>query len=124
MTPTEIRAIIQMAAQACTTGNAAAFASLFAKDGEILLPGQVLAGRAAVEQATMAYLATLTAIEIEIASIVVEGDRAAVEWVWRATKATGERQQSENAILLEFRRGLIVRWREYAGQSTAVAVPR
>lgn len=125
MTPTEIRAIVRMATQACMAGDAAAFASLFASEGELILPGQILRGRDAILQATANYLATLSVIEVEIAETIVEGDRAAVAWTWRATqRATGDRQQSSNAILLEFRRGLIARWHEYAGASSVVSPSR
>ncbi|NJK99310.1 MAG: nuclear transport factor 2 family protein [Spirulinaceae cyanobacterium RM2_2_10] len=124
MTPTETRAVIRMAVQACMAADAAAFASLFATDGQLVLPGQTLTGRAAIQATTTAYLATLTAIEIELVQMIVEGDHAAIAWIWQATQtATGDRQQSENAILLAFRRGFITSWREYSAVTVTVSPP-
>ncbi len=121
MQATEIRAIVQMAVQSCAVGDAAAFAALFASDGQLVLPGAVLTGRDAIQPATATYFATLTAIEIAVANVIVEGDRAAVEWRWQATeRATGQRVQAENAIALDFRGGWIVRWREYLASKTVL----
>ena len=113
MTPTEIRSLIQKAADACMTGNSSAFASLFTSDAEIILPGHRLVGKANIEKVTADYLASLEDIRINIQRIAVEGDRSVVEWCWEdKNKATGEGKRAENTIIVEFESGAITRWQE------------
>jgi uncharacterized protein (TIGR02246 family) len=114
MRPETIRAIIQQAAHACMTKNAQAFAALFAVNSEIILPGHHLIGKAAIQKITADYLCTLIDIKINIKRILVEGDQALVEWSWEdCNKHTGQKHFRENAIVLDFKYGLIFRWREY-----------
>ena len=140
MNPEEIRAIIRRAADACTARDAEGFAALFAETGEIILSGETrsaslqeqqekqensasgsmrenrLAGKAAIQKATVNYLAVLAEVKIEIRRILVEGEQAAVEWRWcDLNLATGRDRCADNAILIEFNSGLIARWREYKG---------
>ncbi|NER32690.1 MAG: nuclear transport factor 2 family protein [Oscillatoria sp. SIO1A7] len=138
MNPEEIRAIIRRAADACSARDAESFAGLFAETGEIILSGETrplqekqekqensasgtmrenrLAGKAAIQKATVNYLAVLAEVKIEIRRIVVEGEQAAVEWRWcDRSLATGRDRCADNAIFIEFNSGLIARWREYKG---------
>lgn len=137
MNPEEIRAIIRRAADACTARDGEGFAGLFAETGEIILSGQTrqgslqekqensasgtmqenrLAGKAAIQKATVNYLAVLAEVKIEILRILVEGEQAAVEWRWcDRNLATGRDRCADNVILIEFNSGLIARWREYKG---------
>jgi uncharacterized protein (TIGR02246 family) len=112
MTPLEIRSIIKLATDACMTQNAQTFASLFRNDAEMILPGHRLTGKAQIQEATTAYLSRYDDIKIEIQRILVEGDRAVVEWTWESLKQ-GNRDYAENAIIIDFKAGLIQRWREY-----------
>ena len=114
MRPEIIRAIVQQAAHACMTKNAQAFAALFAVNAEILLPGHHLIGKAAIQKITADYLCTLVDINIKIHRIIVEENQALVEWCWEDRKQmTGEKKSRNNAIVLDFKSGLIYRWREY-----------
>lgn len=114
MRPETIRAIIQQAAHACMTKNAQAFAALFAVNSEIILPDHHLIGKAAIQKITADYLRTLVDIKININRILVEGDQALVEWCWEdRNQITGEKKCRHNAIVLDFKSGLISRWREY-----------
>lgn len=114
MRPETIRAIVQQAAHACMNKNAEAFAALFAVNGEIILPGHHLIGKAAIQKITADYLCTFIDIKINIKKIIVEGDQALVEWSWEDTdKNTGKKKYRENAIILEFKSGLISHWKEY-----------
>jgi len=114
MRPETIRAIVQQAAHACMTKNAQAFADLFAVNGEIILPDHHLIGKAAIQKITADYLYTLIDIKININRVMVEGDQAFVEWCWQDRhRNTGQQKCRENAIVLEFKSGLIARWREY-----------
>ncbi|MFQ4141156.1 SgcJ/EcaC family oxidoreductase [Chlorogloeopsis sp. ULAP02] len=110
----EIHSIIQQAAQAWMTGNADAFAELFAPDGKFIVPGNSYVGRTAIQQVTAEFAATHSGVKIEIKQILIDGDRAAVEWTWEDTNnETGKQQKAEDAILVDFKEGLITRWREY-----------
>ena len=116
MNPEEIREIVQRAGAACIAKDAEGFAALFAETGEIILSGYSLAGKAAIQKATADYLAVLAEVEVEILRILVEGEQAAVEWRWRDRNlATGRQHCADNAIIIDFKSGLITRWREYKG---------
>lgn len=125
MSPQEIREIVQRAADACAAKDAEGFAALFAETGEIILSGETrpasgqknrLTGKAAIQKATADYLAVLAEVKVEILRILVEGERAAVEWRWRdRNMATGRQHSADNAIVIDFKSGLITRWREYKG---------
>jgi ketosteroid isomerase-like protein len=42
------------------------------------------------------------------------GDQAVVEWQWRDTEdTTGVRHRADDAMVIDFKDGSIVRWREY-----------
>ncbi|MEC4805910.1 MAG: nuclear transport factor 2 family protein [Jaaginema sp. PMC 1079.18] len=112
MTPLEIRSIIKLATDACMNQNSQTFASLFRNDAEMILPGYRLLGKAQIQAATSTYLQSCDEIKIEIQRILVEGDRAVVEWIWQACK-NGKSDYAENAIIIDFKAGLIRRWREY-----------
>lgn len=116
MTPREIRRVIKIAADACTTGDAETFASLFTTEGKILIAGRQIVGKAAIEKATADYLATRQEIQITLDNILVEDNQAVVEWTWEDTKIeTGQRSRTNNAIVVQFKAGLICQWREYYG---------
>ena len=53
-------------------------------------------------------------MKVETRRILVEGEQAAVEWRWRDRMAgTGRQHSADNAIVIDFKSGLINRWREY-----------
>jgi len=113
MTSEQCRSIIQQAAEAWITGNADSFASLFLPDGEFIVPNNRWVGTEKIRQVA-ADFATDYEVKIEIRRIIVEDERAVVEWYWSDTeKATGKCNQAEDAIVVDFRVGKISRWREY-----------
>jgi uncharacterized protein (TIGR02246 family) len=118
-----IRTTIRQAKQAWIDGDAAAFAALFTTNGELIVPGQRWQGRSAIEAVTASFVEQFT-VAIEIQTILVEGDRAAVAWAWQETPkaATQTREtasrRTEDAILVEFEAGQIRRWREYIDAET------
>lgn len=112
MSPLEIRSIIKLATDSCMNQNAKTFASLFRNDAEMILPGHRLTGKANIQEATTTYLQSYDEIKINIQRILVEGDRAVVEWIWQSYKK-GKSDYAENAIIIDFKAGLIQRWREY-----------
>lgn len=113
MTSEQCRSIIQQAAEAWITGNADSFASLFLPDGEFIVPNNRWVGTEKIRQVA-ADFATDYEVKIEIRRIIVEDERAVVEWYWSDTqKATGKCNQADDAIVVDFRAGKISRWREY-----------
>ena len=121
----EIRSIIEQSAQAWTTGNADSFAALFAPDGEFVVPGKVHRGREAIRDVTASFAARYSNVNIEIRRIIVDGDQAVVEWYWEDTKnETGARSRADDAIVVDFIDGQIVRWREYIDTKSRANIDR
>jgi uncharacterized protein (TIGR02246 family) len=114
MNPEAIRSIIQQAALAWSTGNADLFASLFTPDGEFVVPGKIHRGRDAIRQVTQSFADRYSDVKIEIRRIIIDGDQCVIEWYWEDTKTeTGARNRAYDAIVVDFKDGLITRWREY-----------
>lgn len=114
MTSEQIRSIIQQASEAWSTGNADAFTALFLPDGEFIVPNNRWVGQRAIRQASADFFAQYEVTTIEIRQLIVEDDRAVVEWYWEdREKATGKCSQADDAILINFKEGKISRWREY-----------
>lgn len=117
--PEQIRAIVRQARDSWVNGDADAFAALFTPDGELIVPGQKWVGRKAIRQAAADFANYASNVKIEIRQIIIEGDRAAVEWYWEDTeKATGRRNRADDAIVADFTAGKIKRWREYIDSKT------
>lgn len=70
-------------------------------------------GPAAIRQVTADFCAD-HAVKITVCQIIIQGQRAAVEWSWHEThRSTGEYSQAEDVIVVEVTAGKIQRWREY-----------
>ena len=114
MSSDSIQLIIQQAREAWLTGNADAFAALFAAEGEFMAPGNRWVGPDQIHQAAAEYAAAYDVLTIEIHQIIQASDRAVVEWYWQdREKATGKETRADDAIVIHFHAGRIVRWREY-----------
>ncbi|AGY59052.1 SgcJ/EcaC family oxidoreductase [Gloeobacter kilaueensis] len=114
-----VQAIVERAATAWMTGDAAAFASLFTADGECIVPGNRWVGQKAIAAALAEFAAGHTNVKISVRQIVADGDHAVVEWSWEDTEtATGKRTVADDAIAVDFVRGQIRRWREYIDAQT------
>lgn len=119
MEPDSIRSTIQQARDAWITGNAAAFADLFTRDGEFVVPGRVYRGREAIRAAAAEFSQGHSGVAIQLHRLLIDGDRAVVEWRWQDTEtATGIQTQADDAIVVEFAAGQISRWREYIDSET------
>lgn len=115
MTPREIRNLIKIAASTCMARDAETFTSLFTADAELFMSGHQIVGKAAIKKATTDYLTTCEQIQVNIHQIIVENNQALVEWTWEDIKVkTGQRNRTDNAIVIKFKDGLICRWREYS----------
>ncbi len=115
----EIRSIVEQAAQAWITGNAEAFAALFAPNGKFVVPGKIHQGREAIREVAASFAARYSNVTIDIRRMIVNGDQAVVEWYWEDTKnASGARNKADDAIVVDFKDGQITRWREYIDTKT------
>ncbi len=119
MEPEEIRSVLQRAREAWIVGDAPAFAALFATNGELVVPGQRWVGPAAIQQAVAEFASTHTQVKIEIRRILIEGNRACLEWAWQDTETgTGAQNRADDAITVDFNGEGISRWREYIDTET------
>lgn len=117
--PEEMRFIIQQARDAWVKGDAEAFASLFSPDGEFIVPGNRWVGREAIQKIAADFATSHSEVKIEIKRIIVESDRAVAEWHWEDREnATGRLSKADDAIVVDFQAGQIVRWREYIDTAT------
>lgn len=117
MTPDAIHAIVHTAKAAWIEGDAEAFADLFTPAGQFIVPGQQYQGPDQIRVVMQNFAAAQPQVQIEIRQIVVEGDRAFVEWVWHEQTDQGWKRD-EDAIAIDFQDGKITRWREYIDDQT------
>lgn len=119
MEPTKVQAIVEQAADAWIEGDGDAFAALFVTDSELIVPGKRWVGKAQIRQAVTKFALTAANVKIDIRRIIVDGNQAVVEWHWENTeKATGDRIQADDAIVIDFKQNRIGRWREYFDTET------
>ncbi|MBD2048116.1 nuclear transport factor 2 family protein [Coleofasciculus sp. FACHB-64] len=119
MKPEDIRIAITQARDAWIARDAEALTALFAPDGEIILPGQRWQGQERIRQEVTHFAHQYSDVRIEIRQVVVESDRAVVEWYYEDTEnATGHRNKADDVIVINFKEGQISRWREYFDTET------
>lgn len=115
----DILILIKQARDAWIARDADALAQLFTSDGEIILPGQRWQGQATIRQQVAHFAQSYSDVKIEIRRTIVEGNQALIEWHYQDTeKATGLRNQADDAIVVDFKDGRISRWREYFDNQT------
>lgn len=114
ITAESVRSLVDKAAASWSKGDAKAFATLFAPDGEFIVPGQRWAGLAAIEHVAAEFAQSHSQVSINVQRIIVDGQQAVIEWRWEDTEnKTGKRTQADDAIVVDFANGKIKRWREY-----------
>lgn len=119
MNPEEIRIAIAQAKDAWVARDDKALAALFAPDGEIIVPGQRWQGQERIRQEVTHFAQHYSDVRIEIRQVIVESDRAVVEWYYEDTEnATGYRNKADDVIVINFKEGRISRWREYFDTET------
>lgn len=101
------RALVEQAIQTCMAQDAAGFAALFTDGGELVLKEQAIAGQEAIAQITADYFTTCTEIHITLTQLLIQSDRAELDWHW--SDAKGDRH---NHITLDLQDGKIQRWHE------------
>lgn len=122
MDPKAIRTLIEQARSGWMAGKADEIAQLFASDGAFVVPGQRWQGQANIRKEIARFAEAHTDVLIEIKQILIEGDRAAVEWYYEDTEvATGQRNRSDDVILVDFKQGQIYRWREFFDTKTPMS---
>lgn len=110
---------IDRARESWIQGDAAAFAALFAAQGEFIVPGDRWVGPEAIRQVAADFATNSANVAIEIRRIFIAGNQALVEWHWEDTeKSTGKRNRADDAIVIDFTGDQISRWREYIDTQT------
>jgi uncharacterized protein (TIGR02246 family) len=110
----DIRSIVELARTAWIDRDADTIAQLFTEDGILIVPGQRWRGQARIRSEIAKFARDYTDVSITIHRIIIDSDSAAVEWHYEDTEtATGKRNRSDDAIVLEVQNGLISYWREY-----------
>jgi uncharacterized protein (TIGR02246 family) len=118
MTPEEIRFLILQARDAWVREDVTAFATLFSTGGEFIVPGNRWVGKVEIEKAAAIFFADRSDVKITIRRIIIERNQAVVEWHWEdREKVTGRHSQADDAIVIDFQDGKIIRWREYIDTS-------
>lgn len=108
--------IITLGVKACVDRDAVKFASLFTPSGEIILKKDQKIVKPDIERVTRDYFASLEYIKINVLSVMIQGNRACLEWLWEDFNQVKQQKNSqENLILITFEEDLIQRWREYRG---------
>jgi uncharacterized protein (TIGR02246 family) len=115
----DICSLIEQAKAAWTARDADTLAQLFSQDGELIVPGQRWQGQAKIREEIAKFAQQYTDVSITIQQILIDGNRAAVEWHYEDTeKSTGQRSHVDDAIVLEVKDGRISSWREYFDTDT------
>ena len=110
----EIQALVRKARHAWLTRNADEFVNLFTDYGEFVVPGKRCVGPTEIRHAFTDYAAAYDEVQIDIRSVIQEGNLVLVEWDWHdREKSTGRRTQAEDAIAIDLEGKKIRRWREY-----------
>ena len=114
MSAEEMRAAIRNQVDAWERGDADALAAGFTPDGEIVVAGKLIKGRAALRATVTRFASRHSEVQVTVQRMVFGPDCAAVEYRWADTKnETGERYVADDAVWVDFQEGLISRWREY-----------
>jgi uncharacterized protein (TIGR02246 family) len=110
----QIEALIERQARAWEEGNLDAIVADFAPDAIFCSPGGRWQGREEIRAAATAFLATVSAVKVEITRILVDGEHGAVEWRWCETALAVQTPHTmEDAIIFTLHDRQIVYWREY-----------
>jgi len=119
MNPEDIRALINKAREAWVAQDADALAQMFTPDGEIIVPGKKWRGQTRIREEINDFARQYSDVKIDIQRILIENNQASVEWYYEDTeKATGRRNKADDVIIVDFKDGMISRWREYFDTKT------
>lgn len=117
--PNHIRTTIEAARNAWVRQDTNALVQLFTPDGVLIVPGQQWQGHDRIRQELDRFAQSSSHVRIEIKRIIVEGNQAAVEWYYEdVEKVTGNRNQADDVIVIDFEGDRISQWREYFDTTT------
>ena len=85
--------------------------------------GTATAGKAANLERERAFYGTITDVENRALSVVVDGDRAAINWLFEFTGADGKRYRMDQVAYQRWSGGVIVHERFYYDSASLVAEP-
>lgn len=123
MSPDSMRSAILDQLRAWQAGDAEALAQGFTPDGEIVIPGKVIHGRDALREAVRRFSKRHREVRVEVHRMAFGQDCASVEYRWEDTMIeTGARYVADDSVWVDFRDGLIVRWREFWDDETPKAM--
>ena len=109
-----VEQLVAQMADAWMQHDVAASLLLFTDDGQFISPGGAVQGHAALAATATSYFAEISAVQVTITRVLVDGAQAAVEWTWQETaRVTGEQRTMNDAIIFEIQAGKIAYWREY-----------
>ena len=119
MSESEMRAAILNQIRAWEQGDADGLANDFTPDGEIVVAGKVIQGRDALRATVLRFSSRHSDVKVLLRRMIFGENCAAVEYRWEDTKnETGVRYVADDAVWVDFRDGLIARWREYWDNET------
>jgi uncharacterized protein (TIGR02246 family) len=119
MSDDEMRMVILNQIHAWEQGDADDLANAFMPDGEIVVAGKLIKGRDALRATVTRFSSRHSDVKVTLRRITFGENCAAVEYRWEDTKnETGERYIADDAVWVDFRDGLIARWREYWDNET------
>ena len=117
MTKDKINNTIQKAINSCIHKSAQDFTSLFTDDAQIILKKDSPINKFQLEKITADYFANLEYKKIHIHAILIEENKAFVEWTWQDyNMLTKQKNCHDNVISMNFKDNLISLWREYKHQ--------
>ena len=119
MSDDEMRAAVLNQVRAWEQGDAEGLANGFAPDGEIVVAGKFIQGHEALRATVTRFSSRHRDVKVILRRMIFGENCAAVEYRWEDTKnETGERYRADDAVWVDFRDGLIARWREYWDNET------
>jgi uncharacterized protein (TIGR02246 family) len=114
-----MRAAILAQISAWEQGDAEALAAAFAPRGEIVVSGKRITGHKALHETVVRFTSRHRDVQVTVHRMLFGDDCASVEYRWEDTKIeTGERYVADDAVWVDFKDGLITRWREYWDNET------
>ena len=119
MSDDEMRAAVLNQIRAWERGDAEGLANGYTLDGEIVVAGKLIKGREALRATVTRFSGRHHDVKVTLHRMIFGENCAAVEYRWEDTKnETGERYRADDAVWVDFRDGLIARWREYWDNET------
>jgi uncharacterized protein (TIGR02246 family) len=114
-----MRAAVLDQIRAWEQGDAEGLAQGFTPDGGIVVAGKFIQGREALRATVARFASRHRDVKVILHRMIFGENCAAVEYRWEDTKnETGERYRADDAVWVDFRDGLIARWREYWDNET------